>query len=196
VKLDPPYQELYDAAKATCAGPAPFAARKLGEAHNLIALSQVSQRIHFQWLDLRDDLRAVFHLRVPVATRPDPDGDIVIRNHATIGLTYRAEALRLPQAGYFVHLLAPASAWYANILPDQGQPICLGALPVGPRVRELVLLTYFSLSLQTHQINPHDSLGLYRPDIARWWQLNSHRIPLSRAPFLAQELRPAKTPKP
>src|SRR6185295_3905502 len=113
VKLAPRYQELYEAAKATCAGPAPWVERKIREASDLMALAQVSQRISLQWLDLRDDLRVVLHLRVPVATRPDPHGDIVIRNYATIGLTYRAEAARLPQPGYcFVHLLAPASAWY------------------------------------------------------------------------------------
>ena len=203
VKLDPRYQELYEAAKSTCAGPAPWAARKLREVCDLMALAQVSQRIDLQWLDLRDDFRVVFHLRVPVATRPDPHGDIVIRNYATIGLTYRAEAARLPQPGYsFVHLLAPASAWYANIprglgpLPDFGNPICLGTtLPAGSRVRELVVLTYLSLSMQTTQINPADSAGLFRPEVARFWQHNLNRIPLSRTPFIVPGMRSETTNK-
>ena len=203
VKLDPPYQELYDAAKSTCAGPAPWAARKLREACDLMALAQVSQRMDLQWLDLRDDLRVIFHLRVPVATRPDPHGDIVIRNYATIGLTFCAEAARLPQPGYsFVHLLAPAWAWYTNILPafgprpDFGNPICLGTtLPAGSRVRELVVLTYLSLSMQTIQINPADSAGLFRPEVARFWQRNLDRIPLSRTPFIVPAMRSAKTNK-
>jgi hypothetical protein len=187
--LSPHYQRWFDEASKTCGGNAMWAARKLAEVREFLALAQLSQRIKVHWIDLTDEFRVLFDLRVPVATRPDPTADIRVVPFATLGLRYRAEALALPQPGYsFVQLLMPTHAWYSNVLPELGQPICLGpSMPAGVRVRELVVLAYLSLSLQSTQLNPGDSAGLFRAEVAQWWQLNLSRLPLTRSPFLGRE---------
>ena len=187
VKLNARNQRLFELAKQTCGGPAPLAARKLIEAHDLLALGQVSQRVNVQWFDLRDAFRVLFYLRVPVATLTDPAGELKIANYATIGLTYRPEATRLPQPGYsFIQILAPLHAWYPAVAREFGQPLCLGtSMPAGVRVRELVLMTYGALSMQTVQIDPANSAGVFNVDAAFWYQARLDRIPLSRAPFLS-----------
>jgi hypothetical protein len=68
------------------------------------------------------------------------------------------------------------------------QPLCLGArLPAGIRVKELVLMAYGALSMQTVMIDELDPAGVLNPVAARWWQANTDRIPLSRAAFLSPE---------
>ena len=189
VTLNPRNQRLLDLAKQTCGGPAPWAARKLTETRDLLALGQISQRLNVQFVELSDALRALFYLRVTVATLADPAGELKIANYATIGLTYRPEAVRLPQPGYsFIQILAPSHAWYPAVARELGQPLCLGpSLPAGIRVRELVLMTYGALSMQTVQIDPANSAGVFNFESALWYQARLDRIPLSRAPFLSVE---------
>jgi hypothetical protein len=190
VTLTPENQRLLDEARAAAGGTAMWKARKAAEARDLLALSQLAPRLLVQQLDLRESLRALLSLRVPVPCRlPGEDSMLVIGDQVLLGLTYPQEALRQQLPGYgFVQILAPLGVWHANVAYGPVQPLCLGAaLPAGIRVKELVLMAYGALSLQTVQIDETDSAGVLNIEAARWWQLNVARIPLSRTPFLAPE---------
>jgi hypothetical protein len=186
-------QRYLDQALLAAGGPPAWRGRKRAEARDLLALSQIAPRLGVQYLDLRESLRAVLLLRVPVPRRTALDGELLLANHAVLGLTYAHVALREQLPGFaFFQLLAPDCVWHANVAPDHVQPLCLGArLPAGIRVKELVLMAYGALSLQAVQIDELDSAGVLNPMAARWWQANTARIPLSRVPFLSGEDEPA-----
>ncbi|HYT92304.1 MAG TPA: hypothetical protein VEL76_26555 [Gemmataceae bacterium] len=180
-------QGFLDQCMTSANGPPAWRNRKRAEARDLLALSQISTRLSVQYLDLREALRAVLLLRVPVARLTAEGTDLHIAQHAVLGLTYIHAALREQLPGYaFLQILAPDCVWHANVAPDPVQPLCLGArLPAGIRVKELVLMAYGALSMQTVMIDERDAAGVLNPMAAHWWQANIDRIPLSRAAFLS-----------
>jgi hypothetical protein len=186
-ELSEVHQRLYNAALSHAGGSAVWRRRKGVEARELLLLAQRGDRLRVEMLDLAEALRAVLWLRVPVACRPTEPGRLPLAEFALLGLTYPEEALRSARPGYsFVQVLAPFQPWHANIALGPAQPLCLGAsLPAGIRVKELVLMTYGALSMQTVQIDERDPAGVMNPEAARWWQQNLARIPLTREPFFA-----------
>jgi len=185
--LSPENKQLLDKVSAVAAGSPVWRARKLAEARDLLALSQLASRLTVLELDGREALRALVELRVPVPCLPAANGDLQIADRALLGLTYPEEAIRRPQPGYaFVQIIAPSPVWLANVTPDFRQLLCLGAsLPAGIRVKELLLMTYGALTMQTVQIDETDGAGVLNHEAALWWQQNLHRVPLSRVAFLA-----------
>ncbi len=189
--LDDARRVVLEAAAARARGTASWRARKIAEARDLLALSQIAPpgRLIVEALDLADELRALLALRVPVPCRPGEDGRLGIANLALLGLTYWQEAIRRPMPGFaFLHVLAPQGVWHPNAAPEHGQPLCLGALlPAGIPVKEIVLLAYGLLSMQSVMLDERDAAGVLNADAARWWQFNLDKIPLSRTPFLGEE---------
>jgi len=194
------HERMLARAAGGCNGPAAWRNRKLAEARDLLALAQISGRMTVGEIDLRESLRALVRLRVPVPLEPDEAGRLRLADQAVLGVTYRQEAVRLPQPGFsFVQLLAPPfdlrprdprppGVWHANVgRREHGQPVCLGeTLDAGIPVKEIILLTYGALSMQsvTVMIDEQDSAGVMNHRAARWWQQNVDRIPLSREPFV------------
>ncbi len=186
VALTADNQRLLDEAAATSAGPPAWRQRKHAEARDLLALTQLAGRFKVMGLDLREALRAMLWLQVPVPCLPDPAGDLIIADHAVLGLTYPPEAPRQQLPGYaFIQVLAPDHVWHANVAVAN-RSLCLGQrLPAGIPVKELILMAYGGLSMQTVQIYEMDSAGVMNVDAARWWQRNLQRVPLTRAAFLS-----------
>jgi len=187
VTLSRRHERMLAAAMRPCGGPAFWRLRKQREARDFLALAQVCGRLAVHELRLGEAFQAVAYMEVPVPCRPDETGRLRIAGGALIGLTYREEAVRLPAPGYaFANILAPHDVWHANVGgAEHGQPICLGqSMPAAIPLRELVLLIYGALSLQTVMIDERDVAGVMSADAARWWQQNLHRIPLTREPFI------------
>jgi hypothetical protein len=189
VTLSAENQRVLEGAMHVAGGPPVWRCRKQAEARDLLALAQVAPRLKVGWVDLAADLRALLFLRVPVPCRPGAAGDLVLAPQAVLGLTYPQEALRQPLPGYsFLQVLAPGDVWHANVAFGPVRPLCLGAaLPAGTRVKELVLMAYGALSMQTVQIDEQDGAGVMNAEAAQWWQKNTARVPLSRAPFLSPD---------
>ena len=187
--LDSFHQDIWDAAEKTCCGPAAFRYRVKSEARDLVALAQHSGRMLVHWIDLSAGVRAKVELEVPVPCMPVPGGPLCIAPRALLGLLYPPEAILLPQPGYaFVRILQPQPVWCSNVSPDHNQALCLGpSLPAGIPLKEIVLMTYGALSMQTTQLNLLDPAGVLNPAAAEWWQRNTAQIPLSREPFLRKE---------
>jgi len=188
VALTAESQRLLDQAAAWSAGPPAWRRRKLAEARDLLALSQIAGRLQLMGLDLHAALRALLCMQVAVPCLPEPAGDLVIADQAVLGLTYPQEALRQQLPGYaFIQVLAPDHVWHANVA-TANRSLCLGQrLPAGIRVKELVLMAYGGLSMQTVQIDELDAAGVMNPGAAQWWQRNLHRVPLTRAAFLSSD---------
>jgi hypothetical protein len=186
-KLNERHQRLLDDASRRNGGDAAWRLRKIAEARDLLALSQVAPpgRLVVQMLDLRGSLRAMLAVQVPVPCRPDENNVLRVSPGAVIGLTYPREVLRecLPGAA-FVRVLEPWGVWHANVFPAE-QPLCLGlVLPVNIPVVQLVLMTYDALSMKVRQVDEADTAGVFNADAARWWAANLHRAPLAKAWFL------------
>jgi hypothetical protein len=194
VKLDPYHEAILDSARRSCGGPAPVRHRLLAEAHDLLALSQGSGRVRLSWLDLSCGLRAKIEMEVPVPCLPEPNGSLEVKSRAVLGLIYPPEAIVLPLPGAaFVRILQPKHLWLSNCSSDHNQVLCLGtSLPAGIPVREILILSYFALSVQAVQMDQMDPAGVLNPAAADWWQRNTSRIPLTREPFLRTEVNDAK----
>jgi hypothetical protein len=194
VSLDERHEEMFSRADARCGGNAVWRQRKRREFREFLALAQVSSRIKLMMADLSAAFRIMFELRAPVPTMPTPGASLEVVNRALIGLTYREEALRLPQPGYaFVGIHLPNHVWLPNVAPSDpaftklgsGQALCLGAeLPAGMPVKELVLQTFAALTLQSIQLDERDPAGIMNPPAAKWYLQNRERIPLTREGFL------------
>jgi hypothetical protein len=122
---------------------------------------------------------------------PDPSGPLQVAARALLGILYPQAALLVPQPGYaFVRILQPRHVWLSVLSADVHQFLCLGTkLPPGIPLKEILLMTYGALSLQSIQINLHDPAGVLNPAAAEWWQRNTHLIPLSREPFQRAEVK-------
>jgi hypothetical protein len=200
VKLTPERQQMLELAEVSSGGSADWRGRKHAELFDLLALCQEAPpgRMTLEFLDLRVALRAIVRLRVPVPCMPLPNGELLVATRALLGLTYPQEALSRPLPGYaFVQILSPQRVWHANVAPEAAQPLCLGAqLPAGIRTKELVLMTYGALSMQSIMINERDPAGILNPAAGEWWQNNLACIPLTRTPFLGENKPATASPFP
>ena len=183
-------RRLLDQAWATAGGHAAWRQRKQAEARDLLALAQLApHRLDVAHLDLDESLRAAVSLRVPVPCRPEGAGGTMRADGAFLGIRYPQEAMLRPLPGHaFVQVLRPTAVFHAQVPDHPAQPLCLGAsLPAGIRLREIVLMTYGALSMQTLMLDENDPAGVMNPTAARWWLDNLDLVPLTRTPFLAEE---------
>ena len=182
--------QIWESAMKHCGGPLALRHRMGAEAHDLLALGRLSGRIHTHWLDLSVGLRAKVEMETPVPCLPDPAGELQVAPRAVLGLIYPPEAMLLPLPGYaFVRILQPRAVWHSAISQDVNQALCLGSsLPAGIPLREILLMTWGALTLQTTQLDILDPAGVLNPAAADWWLRNPHKIPLSREPFLRNEV--------
>jgi hypothetical protein len=192
VTLTASSQTLLDHAARIGGGDPVWQARRKAEARDLLALAQIAPRMNLVHLDLRESLRAAIQLRVPVAVRSGADAPVEITNRALIGLTYCEEAMRTAQPGFsFIQVLEPRNCWSASISGDVIQAMCLGvSMPAAVRCKDLVVMAYGALSMQSVQIDALDPAGVMNAAAAEWWQANVHRIPLTTAPFLSDHDTP------
>src|SRR5262249_46370990 len=156
-------QKRLEQATEFCRGDAIWRARKRIETHDVLQLSQVAPpgRLAIGFIDLRGSMRVLLMLETPVPCRPAAGGPLGVATNAVIGLTYPREALFASLPGWsFVQILEPAHVWHPNV-GGPGQVLCLGTqLPAGIRTRELILMTYTALSLQSVQIDEGDPAGV------------------------------------
>jgi hypothetical protein len=178
-------QRMLESARRSCAGPAVWRNRKSAEAQDLFALEEIASRIRVEFLDLRESLRALVHMRVPTPCLADLEGNLHIAPRLRLGITYPEEALRLPMPGFaLVEIIHPRHVWHANVSAEGAQMLCLGVqLPAGIQLKDIILMIYGAISMQTVMIDEMDAAGVLNPDAARWWQQNIHRLPLSRETF-------------
>lgn len=189
VQLDATRSERLDRAAEYSGGPPAIRARKRAEAHDLLAMSQIASRLQVVELDLSYSLRTAIHLRGPVPCRPNPDGPLQIEYDAMLGLNYRHESFAKPTPGWgFFQLLMPRRCWHANVSNDAVQALCLGPqLPAGVRVRDLVLMAFGALTMQSVQVDEYAPAGVLNKEAAIWWQANMSRVPLSDEAFVCPQ---------
>ena len=186
VNFDVHHQRLFDGAMADCGGSIVWRSRKAAELHDLIGASQISPRLRVEYVDVREALRAVVLMKVPVALRPGEDGQLRTAPYTRLGLTYPEVLMTQPVPGYTcTQILEPRNAWYGNVSSEPPQLLCLASeLPAGILLREIILLAYAALSGQSLLLDEQDPAGILSLEAIRWWQENHLLLPLTRAGFL------------
>jgi hypothetical protein len=187
VELNPRNQAILDLAMQECGGDPATRNRKLVEGRELLRLGQLAPagRLRVEGLDLRGHLRALIDLEVPVACQPRENNEPEIFPRALIGFTYPNDGFQRPLPGYaFFQVMLPRNIWLPQIKQPE-QALCIAPqVPAGTRTAMLLLRAYGALSMQSIQIDVRDPAGLFAPEIARWWQDNLHRVPLTTTPLL------------
>lgn len=192
VELAPERRELRARGQSQARGSAPWRARKVAELGDVLALEQIAPkgRLRILDFDLAQTLRLRVEMKVPVPTRPDPNGDLVIVPKAVLAITYPEESMYKALPGWrFCHVESPFGAtWHANILPFPPQSLCLGVvIAPGVRVKEIILGAYAALTMQSIQVDELDPGGVLNRDAGVWWSTKLERTPLSKVPFLGTE---------
>jgi hypothetical protein len=187
VALDPRNRHMLDQAMQHCGGDPATRNRKQAEANELLALSQIAPpgRLIIENLDLREHLRALLVMEVPVACQPKENNELEISDRALIGFTYPNAGFQRPLPGYaFFQIMLPRNVWLAQIKQPE-QALCIAPLvPACTRTAMLMLRAYGALSMQSIQIDVKDPAGLFNADIAQWWQDNLDRVPLTTTALL------------
>ena len=188
VELDEFHLGLYENAVENCPGTGHYQKRMLAEYREALAMGQTSGKIKPLGVTFEGVFQLQFILQTPVPTK-DEEGEMKILDWAHVHLAYPENAVFQPSKGTdFVRIMIPPNIFHPNVshsipgLPIQA--LCLGTtIPAGIRVRELILMIYGALSLQSVQMDIFDPAGLLNPEAAEWWQINRERIPLTREPF-------------
>lgn len=170
-------------------GPAGWQRRKREELHGLLALEERAERLVVRQVDLRTDLQVIVELRdTPVPVRP-PDGRVVgLVRGALLAIRYPEALLVGPVPGTLpVRILAPRAVFHSNVAyGGPAPPLCIGAsVPRGTPLREIVLISYGALTLQTVSLDQLDPAGVLNAAAAAFYQAHADQLPLTRAPFLA-----------
>ena len=188
-------ERLLEAAVAGSGGSPAWRHRKSAEARELLALSRLApERMNVEELDLSESLRAVIRLQAPVPTRRPGSDELIVLPHALLGLQYREEALLTPPSGAsFIQILEPDGVFLAQVRAEPPYCLCLApTFPPGIPCKELLLLSYNALTLQTFQFDVAHPFGVFNEEAALWWQENSSRIPLTDEPFLDAKPAPVQ----
>jgi hypothetical protein len=183
-------QARLDQSMQDLAGSPAWKRRKQREAHDLLALEQrAPHRLQVLTLDLNHDLRVHLKLRVPVPCAPDFAGHLRVEPLAILGLVLPELSMSTVLPGsVFVQVIQPLHVFHPNVYETTRQ-ICLGLkfAPGEARVRELILMTYGALSMQTALPNPYDHHGIAHHRALQWWRDHLALRPLSRAAFFNRE---------
>jgi len=192
VELSPAHAHQLDLASAGSLGSPEWRARKQVEVRDILALSQISERLSVLALEAKSELMTIVRLRAPVPCLPPGAADIVLADACDLLLRYPEELMHKPIPGYaMVRILKPRHVYLPNVssqevMPGEPQALCLGAnIPRGLPMREAILASYAAFTLQAVTLDHADPAGVMNRAAAEHWQINSQRIPLSREAFLS-----------
>jgi len=182
--------ELLQRALATNSGRREWREFKAEQARELLELCAKSPRMTLLGLDLSGDFAALYGIAMPVPCRPIGD-QLRIVSRAIFNLRYAEEWRWQPPAGFEpLGVLEPFDLFGPNMVAAPHGGVCLGHIPAGITVREIVLLGYFAVTLQTYQLNEVDPQGILNPAACEYFRLHQEWLPLTRA-GLFDEWNPA-----
>ena len=145
VELSPAHAHRLQLAGAESLGPPEWRARKQIEVRDILALSQIGERLSVLALDAKSDLMTIVRLRARVPCLPPGAAGIVLTEVCDLLFRYPEELMHGPIPGHaMVRILKPRHVYLPNVsvqeaTPDEPQALCLGAnIPRGLPLRESV----------------------------------------------------------
>ena len=154
---------------------------KAAAATSFMEMIDKAPRMTLLDLNLQDEFNAVYGIEMPVPRTP-VDGQLRIGKEAVFHLRY-AEQWRSesPDGWMPLGLYHPKDPFHPNARPSLRGAICLGNLPPGIPPTEIVLLGYYTLTLQDIMLNEADPNGVLNAKACDFFRANQHLIPLTDA---------------
>jgi len=174
-------RQLLEFAKDHNGGDRGWRGWKVAQSERVVEMAEKAPRMTLLKLDLQGDLNIVYGVAMPVPLTPF-HGALRIGNHAVFHLRY-AETWRWesPEGWEPLGLLHPIDPFHPNARPSLRGAICLGNLPPGIQPTEIVLLGYFTLSLQDVMLNEADPNGVMNSEACDYFRENPQYVPLTDA---------------
>ncbi len=175
------HQALLEQGLAANGGGRAWREWKAAEARSVIDLAAAAERMEILALSLQGDFDLAYRIRMPVPRWP-ANGKLVIGSSAVFHLHYE-EAWRheSPPGWAPLGLFDPLDPFHPNMRPALRGAICLGHLPPGVPIKEIVLLGYYALSLQDRVLDESDPNGVLNPDACEFYRQHPEHLPLTRA---------------
>jgi hypothetical protein len=177
------HQQLFDQAMARNDGCRPWQERKGTQAEALVALANRASRMELLSLNLEGDIHATYGVRMPIPRFVD--GRLVLAESGLFDLRFEESwCWERPPGWAPLGLWSPNDPFHPNCAPALRGAICLGLLPPGVRLTELVLKGFFTLTLQDVVLDESDPLGVLNPFACEFYRNNQDLWPLTREGFL------------
>ena len=160
-------------------GSKPWRAWKASQAEEVIDdLINRSPRMEMVSIQLEGDVSLIYRVRMPIPLVPK--GHLLdLSGVAVFHLTYR-ESWRWenPPGWGPLGIFSRRPVWHPNVSLDHRGVLCLGALPPSTRLKEIVLLGYYALTLQETVLDELDPVGVLNPEACDYYRSHPEYIPL------------------
>ena len=157
-------------------------AGQLGEVMQDLALT--SPRIELLHIEITGDLELVYGVEMPVPLAPH-NGVLQLANAAVFRLAFRESwTWESPPGWGPLAVLAPQPIWHPNVAPDLKGVMCLGALPPNTNLKEIILLGYYTLTLQEMTLDEMDPAGVLNSAACDYYRGHPECLPLCSAGLL------------
>ena len=141
-------------------------------------LAFASPRIELLHIELAGDLELVYGVEMPVPLAPK-NGVLELANAAVFRLAFRESwTWESPPGWGPLSVLAPQPIWHPNVAPDLKGVICLGALPPNTNLKEIILLGYYTLTLQETTLDELDPAGVLNSAACDYYRSHPEYLPL------------------
>ncbi|MHC4942557.1 MAG: hypothetical protein ACYTG7_05995 [Planctomycetota bacterium] len=180
------HHTLRDQCLARNFGPRDWADWKADEICEVVDLADHAPRMKLLELSLEGDLSVVYEVRMPVPRWPRKGKLILgtrVVHHLRFEESWRWES---PPGWAPLSLLDPFDVYHPNSMPSptlQGA-LCLGRLPPAIQPKEIVLLGFYAVSLQSVTLDESDPLGVLNIQACDYFRQHAEYLPLTTDGFL------------
>lgn len=152
---------------------------KLHAAEELLQLTAQTDRMQLLDLSLAGDFRAIYRIRMPVPRCP-VNGRLAIADEAIFHLHYLEEwRVESPPPWAIIGLLEPPDFFHPNSAIALRGALCLGAIPAGVSPKEIALMGYSTVALQSVQLNESDPAGVLNLEACEYYRNHPEYMPLT-----------------
>ncbi len=166
-------------------GSKPWRGWKASQAEEVVEdLVNPSPRMEMVSIQLEGDLSLIYRIQMPVPLVPK--GRLLdLSGVAVFHLTYRENwRWESPPGWAPLGIFSRRPVWHPNVSLDLRGVLCLGALPPSTRLKEIVLLGYYALTLQETVLDELDPIGVLNPEACDYYRSHPEYIPLCREGLL------------
>ena len=160
-------------------GSKPWQSWKASQAEEVVEdLVNRSPRMEMVSIQLEGDLSLIYKIQMPVPLAPQ--GHLLgFSGVAVFHLTYRENwRWENPPGWGPLGIFSRRPVWHPNVSLEHRGVICLGALPPSTRLKEIVLLGYYALTLQETVLDELDPVGVLNPEACDYYRSHPEYIPL------------------
>lgn len=175
-------RRVVEQALAANTGKRPWRATKENALRDVLAVTEQTSRVRVLAADIEGDLSLFLWLRAPAPCWPT-NGQLGIATEAIVHLCYQELWLsEAPHGQAPAGIIQPFNFYAPNAAPAPRASLCLGVLPAGLPVSELLQLTYLALTLQTLTLD--ETEGVLNPHACDFYRDHPQFIPLTRTSLL------------